>query len=104
MDGAGNAYVTGWTNSMAATFPETPGAFQPGNSGFHDVFVAKVNPAGTTLVYASFLGSNDLDFAMAIAVDGAGNAYVTGSAGASFPVTPGASRPPPTRAAPSWPR
>ena len=46
------------TISTAATFPETPGAFQPENGGSLDAFVAKVNPAGSALVYASFLGGS----------------------------------------------
>src|SRR5204863_475129 len=92
VDGAGNAYVTGYTDSTAATFPETTGVFQAGNPGGADAFVAKVSPAGSALVYAGFLGGSGTDVGYGIAVDGAGNAYVTGSTdstAATFPETAG---------------
>jgi hypothetical protein len=92
VDGAGNAYVTGATNSAAATFPETTGVFQAANGGIGDVFVAKVNAAGSALVYAGFLGGSSFDVGIGIAVDGAGAAYVTGltsSTAATFPETTG---------------
>lgn len=54
VDEAGNAYVTGWTNSSG--FPTTPGAFDTGYSGNRDAFVAKLNAEGTGLTYATFLG------------------------------------------------
>jgi hypothetical protein len=93
IDGAGSAYLTGYTGSTAATFPETPGAFQIVNSGSSDAFVVKVNPSGSALVYASFLGGINSESGQGIAVDGAGNAYVTGytdSTAATFPVVAGA--------------
>jgi hypothetical protein len=96
VDGAGNAYVTGGTSSTAASFPATPGVFQPENAGDYDAFVAKVNRTGSGLVYAGFLGGARGDFGFAIAVDGAGNAYITGrteSTTATFPVTPGVFQP-----------
>jgi hypothetical protein len=76
VDAAGNAYVTGWATSP--NFPTTPGAFQITSRGDYDVFVAKVNPAGTALVYSTRLGSSGEEKAKAIAVDLDGNAYVTG--------------------------
>jgi hypothetical protein len=93
VDGAGNAYVTGSTSSL--NFPITPGAFQTvfggGGDPFGDVFVAKLNAAGSGLLYSTFLGGNAPDAAHGIAVDGAGNAYVAGFAASSnFPTTPGA--------------
>jgi hypothetical protein len=92
VDGAGNAYVTGWTGSTEATFPATIGPDLTYNGSYDDAFVAKVNPTGTGLVYAGYIGGADNDFGYAIAVDGAGNAYVTGSTAstqATFPVTVG---------------
>jgi hypothetical protein len=92
VDGAGNAYVTGFTTSTEATFPVTVGPYLTHNGGFWDAFVAKVNPAGTALVYAGYIGGNREDIGLGIAVDSAGNAYVTGytdSTEASFPVTVG---------------
>src|SRR5262245_38544991 len=91
VDGAGNAYVTGYTASTAATFPVTVGPSLISNGGL-DAFVAKVNAAGTALVYAGYIGGNRDEIGWGIAVDGAGNAYVTGqtqSSEATFPVTVG---------------
>jgi hypothetical protein len=76
VDGAGNAYVTGATCST--DFP-TNNPFQPSfDGGNYDVYVAKLNPAGDTLVYSTYLGGSGDDEAFAIAVDAAGHAYVTG--------------------------
>ena len=53
--------------------------------------MVKLNPAGTALVYSTYLGGSGLDVAYGIAVDGSGNAYVTGNTGSTdFPTTPGA--------------
>jgi len=77
IDPSGNAYVTGTTYS--ANFPTTKGTLQTAYGGGGDVFVAKLNPAGSMLVYSSFLGGSGPDFGQAVAVDSSGNAYVTGS-------------------------
>lgn len=76
VDGTGNAYVTGRT--QASDFP-TQGAFQPtfGGGGF-DIFVTKLSPDGSALVYSTYLGGNEIDQATGIAIDAAGSAYVTG--------------------------
>ena len=92
VDGAGNAYVTGDTASTEATFPVTVGPDLTHNGGDYDAFVAKVNAAGTALVYCGYIGGSGQDHGNGIAVDGAGNAYVTGntaSTEATFPVTVG---------------
>jgi len=89
VDAAGNAYVTGSTTS--ANFPTTPGAFQPtiGSSG--DVYVAKLNPSGSALVYATFLGGQNSDSGIGITVDAQNQAYITGGTSSpNFPTTPGA--------------
>ena len=55
------------------------------------MFISKINPAGTALVYSTFLGGGGFEFGRAIAVDAAGNAYVTGQTqGSGFPTTGGA--------------
>ena len=90
VDTLGNAYVVGSTFSPGATFPIAPGFDQTYNGGAVDVFVVKVNPAGTGLVYATYLGGSSAELAHAVAVDLAGNAYVTGgTASSDFPVVVG---------------
>ena len=91
VDSVGNAYVTGYTNSTEATFPVLGGPDLTFNGRF-DAFVAKVNAAGTALVYAGYIGGNQDDLGTGIAVDSVGNAYVTGitfSTEATFPVLGG---------------
>jgi beta-propeller repeat-containing protein/HYDIN/CFA65/VesB family protein len=87
-DAAGNAYVTGYT--LSADFPTSAGAFQTAFGGGScgaapleqkpcaDAFVAKLNPAGSALVYSTYLGGSSYDAGQGIAIDGAGNAFVTG--------------------------
>src|SRR5204863_1173594 len=83
VDSAGNAYVTGTTTS--ADFP-TVGPFQPTLRGGGDAFVAKLDPNGASLVYSTYIGGEADDFGFGIALDAAGNAYVSGStASATFP-------------------
>ena len=85
LDQSRNAYVTGFSYPG---FPTTPGAFQTVAKSGEEAFVAKINPSGSAYVYATFLGGNDTDQGTAIAVDGYGNAYVTGWTGcAGFPST-----------------
>ncbi len=95
LDSAGDAYVTGGTSGH---FPTTPGAFQETNTipvgGGNNAFVTKFNPAGTALVYSTYLGGSKDDVGFGIALDGAGNAYVAGTAfSKNFPTTPGAFQP-----------
>jgi hypothetical protein len=75
VDSAGNAYVTGYTES--ANFP-TANPRQSANGGGRDAFVAKLNAAGSVLAYSTYLGGSNDDYGYGIAVDSAGNAYVTG--------------------------
>jgi hypothetical protein len=90
VDILGNAYVTGTTS---ADFPTTAGAFRaPG--GLIDVFVTKINPSGSALVYSTVFGGSQPDLASGIDIDLFGNAYVTGSTESiDFPVTAGAFQP-----------
>lgn len=76
VDSAGNAYVAGYTAS--SNFPvQSP--FQSLNAANSvDAFVTKLNPAGSALVYSTYLGGSSTDYATAIAVDSSGSAYVTG--------------------------
>jgi hypothetical protein len=96
VDGENNAYVTGSTGST--DFPVTTGAFQTTNKDAigSNAFVTKLNAAGNALIYSTYLGGsgtsgNNGDQANCIAVDGQGNAYVTGyTYSINFPVTAGA--------------
>src|SRR5262249_58166076 len=78
VDAAGQAYVTGRTNSP--DFP-TVNPVQPalaGSGGTIDAFVAKLTADGAALVYSTYLGGRFNDAGSGIAVDAAGAAYVTG--------------------------
>src|SRR5207302_10535364 len=76
-DGSGNAYVTGYTYST--DFPVIPDSHsRQGLSALYDAFVTMLNPGGTALVYSIYLGGSRSDYGSAIAVNGRGNAYVTG--------------------------
>jgi len=89
VDSAGNAYVTGSTTST--NFPTTAAAFDRFLSGGSDAFVTKLDPAGSVLIFSTYLGGGGSDNGNGIAVDAAGNAYVTGSSdSADFPPTAGA--------------
>ncbi len=95
VDGAGNAYVTGWTYSAASVsdFPTTPGAFQTVNPGRVDAFVTKLDTTASglaSLAYSTFLGGAVSDErAAGIAIDGSGSAYVTGyTVSSDFPIAP----------------
>jgi hypothetical protein len=85
VDPSGNAYVAGSTTST--DFP-TQNAFRTFFAGgARDAFVTKMNANGTGLAYSTYLGGSDEDYAMAIAVDTRGSAYVTGAtASFNFPV------------------
>src|SRR5438876_470157 len=89
VDAAGNAYVTG--DTFSSNFPTTAGAFQTTLDGFLAAFVTKLNPTGSALVYSTYLGGSAFDEGLGIAVDAAGNAYVTGdTTSTDFPTTTGA--------------
>src|SRR4029079_5847719 len=77
VDGSGNAYVTGYTDSTESGFPLAAGPDLSFNGSF-DAFVAKVNATGTALVYCGYIGGGADDYGQGIAVDSGGNAYVTG--------------------------
>ena len=94
VDSGGNAYVAGYTDST--NFP-TANAYQGSlrnSTTQSNAFVTKFNPAGSALVYSTYLGGNYLDYATGIALDSSGNAYVTGSTeSTTFPVSNGAFNP-----------
>ncbi len=75
LDAAGNVYLTGFT--FSTDFP-TRNAISSTNNGVEDVFVVKLAPNGTNLVYSTYFGSTDREEGWGIAVDASGSAYVTG--------------------------
>jgi hypothetical protein len=84
VDGSGNAYVTGVTDST--DFP-TLNQYQtdPGDNAW-DAFVTRLNASGNALSYSTYLGGRSYDYSKGIALDGSGNVYVTGSTTSSnFP-------------------
>ena len=93
VDAAGNAYVTGATGS--ADFPTTAGAAQTTHGGNQDVFVSKLNAAGSALTYSTYLGGSESEPSSSrlggFEIDAAGNAYVYGDTESSnFPTSAGA--------------
>lgn len=102
IDSTGNAYVTGYTSNP--TFPVTSGAFETSYNTIELAenilemnFAAKLNPSGSGLVYATFLGASlaGVDYGQsAIVIDPSGTAYLTGETnGIHFPTTPDAAYP-----------
>src|SRR5262249_44181504 len=86
VDGSDNAYVTGYTTST--NFPTTNPLQASSGGGLQDGFVAKINNLGSTLLYSNFLGGSGTDQGNGTAVDGSGNAYVTGfTTSTNFPTT-----------------
>jgi hypothetical protein len=104
VDPSGAAYVVGYTASadfpnVNAVQPEHAGstARLPSSSEFgsrhagRDAFVVKLDPSGSRLLYATYLGGTHEDVAAGVATDAAGNAYVVGTTGSTnWPATPGA--------------
>ena len=89
LDAAGNVYVTGTANSPL--FPTTAGALDRTHAGTSDVFVAKLDPTGSQLLYSTFLGGTGSEEAGGLAVHPDGDAYVAGrTKSTNFPTTPGA--------------
>ncbi len=76
VDAGGRAYVTGRTNS--ANFNVSSGAYDTTLDGGYDAFLQVINAAGNTRAYSTFFGGNSTDFGTGLAVDGAGDAYLTG--------------------------
>ncbi len=92
VDGAGCAYVTGDTSSTETTFPVKEGPDLAYNGGIDDAFVAKVAASGEELAFCGYIGGAGSDKGLGIALDGLGNAYMTGvttSTQDTFPVMGG---------------
>jgi len=82
VDASGNVYVAGYTDS--ADFPLAAIGSLAGNTDH--VFVAKIDATGSNLIYADYIGGNNADYAVSLALDSANEVYVTGSTQSSnFP-------------------
>jgi hypothetical protein len=85
-DSSGDAYITGQTEST--DFPTVGGVAPNRNSGEFDVFVTKIAPNGSSLIYSTFVGGSGNDSGNALAVDASGDAFVAGGTTSSnFPTT-----------------
>jgi hypothetical protein len=93
VDGNGNVYVAGATNST--NFPVTAGAFRTTHGGGqYDAFVSKLSASGSSLVFSTYLGGNYDEYALGITVDGSGNPIVAGlTSSTTFPTTAGVVKP-----------
>jgi len=88
VDSSGNAYLTGYTQSTG--FPTTSGAYQESFGGFIDIFVTKLNAAGSALVYSTYIGGLDDETGQDIDIDSSGVAYIIARVDTLFPTTSGA--------------
>ncbi|MFB3897898.1 MAG: SBBP repeat-containing protein, partial [bacterium] len=89
IDSSGNAYIVGY--SASPDFPAISGGFDTSFNGSNDVFITKLNPTGSGLVYSTYLGGSSSDYGLSIALDNLENAYITGYTWSTdFPITPGA--------------
>ena len=87
-DASGSVFVVGHTTSP--DFPVTPGAFDSSFNGTYDGIVAKLNPDGGSLAWATFFGGSDVDWAINVAISSSADVYVSGFTRSSdFPVTIG---------------
>ncbi|MCB2182795.1 MAG: Ig-like domain-containing protein [Desulfobulbaceae bacterium] len=90
LDGSGDIYVTG--EARSTNLPGTSASpIQSSLGGGADAFIAKINAAGDTIVYSTYLGGSNMDYGLAIDVDSAGAAYITGyiyaaAGGYNFPL------------------
>jgi hypothetical protein len=88
VDSLGNSYVAGLAEVSGLS---TASPLQPASGGFNDAFVAKLNAAGSALIFATYLGGSGNDVGQSVAADSSGNVYVAGGTfSADFPVTAGA--------------
>lgn len=78
VDPVGNAYVVGSTSSTQSSFPVVIGPDLTHNGG-PDVFLAKINPMGSALTYAGYIGGTGGDSGLAVALDADFNVYIAGS-------------------------
>jgi len=84
LDGSGNLYVAGFT--FSTDFPVTPGVVGQTPSA---AFVSKINPAGTALLYSTYIGGMGGGGRLGLVVDASGNVYLAGESTTGLPIPPG---------------
>jgi hypothetical protein len=82
VDANGDAYLTGWTNST--TFPTQNPVQSTNSSGNFDSFVTELNPAGSGLLFSTYLGGSSGAYGYGIGLDSAGNIYDAGAVSAGY--------------------
>ncbi|MBK8146647.1 MAG: SBBP repeat-containing protein [Acidobacteria bacterium] len=90
VNSAGEAIVGGATTDDVTDFPTTAGSYDTTLNGVTDFFVTKLNATGSALVFSTVIGGAGIDNANGLAIDAAGNVYVTGIVAPGFPTTAGA--------------
>jgi hypothetical protein len=88
LDAAGNIYAVGttWSSGLPAS-----SGYQTQLAGTQDAYVLKLDPTGTSVIYATYLGARRVaTTGLGIAVDAQGSVYVTGTTAKGYPITPGA--------------
>lgn len=89
LDSSDNILFAGQTDSP--DYPTTPGAYDETLNGGADVFVSKLNPTGSELLWSTYVGGTDNEIATSLVLDELGNPVMTGHAHAGdYPTTPGA--------------
>lgn len=82
-DDTSNIYITGQcdvaTGGGAVDYPVTTGAYDASHNNNEDVFVTKLNPGGSALIFSTFVGHSGSDIAFGIALDDSNNVFITGS-------------------------
>jgi hypothetical protein len=85
---SGRAWVTGFTESE--NFPVTTGGFDQTHNGERDIFLCGLDASGSALVYSTFLGGADDDYAWDLVLGSDEKVYLTGySRSQDYPVTSG---------------
>lgn len=89
LDDNNNPIITGYT--LSTNFPVTPITFDPNANGNEDAFISKLSADGSSLLYSTYIGGEGFDYGISIALDNAGNPFITGqTTSLSFPTTIGA--------------
>ncbi|HOV92063.1 MAG TPA: SBBP repeat-containing protein [Candidatus Kapabacteria bacterium] len=92
VDGAGCAYITGFT--VSSDFPVIVGSWDNSKNTEADAFVTKLNSNGSWLIYSTYLGGDNTEYGNSIAVDASGCAYICGETrSTNFPTTSGCLNP-----------